>query len=102
MAENRSETGARNPNGTFRKGSSGNPKGRPKKPAAVKKYAKEAVKELYSIASCEKTPVKLRADIWRWFFEVEYGKPTQQIDSDSSAPAVISVAIDDGVKEFAG
>lgn len=102
MTENREKTGARNADGTFKAGSSGNPKGRPKKPAIVKKYAKEAVKELYEIATGEKTPVKLKADIWKWFFEIEYGKAVQQTPSDGGAPSVISVVMSDYARELSG
>lgn len=70
----------RDKNGRFVKGQSGNPRGRPGIPAEIKKYASEAPDRLRAICDDPKTPIKVRADIERWFAEMYYGKSPQQID----------------------
>ena len=74
--ENRTETGR------FKKGVSGNPGGRPKKPVELELYAKEAPQKLRAIADDPATPVKIKADIEKFFFEAVYGKAPQAIDLD--------------------
>lgn len=74
--ENRTETGK------FKKGHSGNPGGRPKKPVELELYAKEAPQKLRAIADDPATPVKIKADIEKFFFEAVYGKAPQAIDLD--------------------
>lgn len=74
--ENRTETGR------FKKGHSGNPGGRPKKPIALEQYAKDAPAKLRAIADDPDTPAKLRADIEKFFFEAVYGKAAQAVDLD--------------------
>lgn len=74
--ENRTETGK------FKKGFSGNPGGRPKKPVELEQYAKEAPQKLRAIADDPATPVKIKADIEKFFFEAVYGKAPQAIDLD--------------------
>lgn len=64
----------------FQKGQSGNPKGRPKKPVEIEALAKRAPKELEAIADDPATPVKVRSDIWKFFYEAQYGKATQAVD----------------------
>lgn len=76
MPANRTKTGQ------FAKGHSGNPRGRPKLPATVKKYAKEAPERLRAIADDDNTPVKVKADIEKWFAEMYYGKSAQQVSFD--------------------
>ena len=85
--ENRTQTGR------FKKGVSGNPGGRPKRPLELDKYAKEAPERLRAIADDPNTPVKVKADIEKFFFEAVYGKAPQAIDLDgkmSVAPVVFS------------
>ena len=72
--------GNRDKAGRFVKGQSGNPNGRPKKPVELEKYAKEAPQRLREIADDPATPVKVRADIERFFFEAIYGKASQAVD----------------------
>ena len=72
--ENRTETGK------FKKGVSGNPGGRPKKPVEIEEYARRAPAELKAIAENPDTPVKVRSDIWKFFYEAQYGKAPQAID----------------------
>lgn len=76
MPANRTKTGQ------FAKGQSGNPKGRPPLPAKVKEYAQEAPERLRAIADDPETPVKVRADIEKWFAEMYYGKSAQQVTLD--------------------
>ena len=68
--------------GRFVKGQSGNPNGRPKKPPELEKYAKDAPAKLRAIADDPATPVKIKADIEKFFFEAVYGKAPQAIDLD--------------------
>lgn len=72
----------RDKTGKFVKGVSGNPGGRPKKPIEIEKYAKEAPAKLRAIADDPDTPVKIRADIEKFFYEAVYGKAPQAIDLD--------------------
>lgn len=62
------------------KGQSGNPNGRPKKPPELVKYAEGAPAKLRAIADDPSTPVKIRADIEKFFYESVYGKAPQAID----------------------
>lgn len=68
--------------GRFQKGVSGNPGGRPKKPVELEEYAKNAPAKLRAIADDPDTPVKIKADIEKFFYEAVYGKAPQAIDLD--------------------
>lgn len=81
--EKRTETGGRDAKGRFVKGNSANPGGRPKKPPELEKYAKAAPEKLRAIADDPATPVKIKADIEKFFFEAVYGKAPQAIDMDA-------------------
>lgn len=72
--ENRTESGK------FKKGFSGNPGGRPKKPVELERYAKDAPAKLRAIADDPATPVKIKADIEKFFYEAVYGKAPQALD----------------------
>ena len=80
MEENGKVPGNRDKAGRFVKVQSGNPSGRPKKPIELEKYAKEAPQRLREIADDPATPVKVRADIEKFFFEAIYGKASQAVD----------------------
>lgn len=83
MAKEKKEAPANRDNaGRFVKGQSGNPNGRPKKPPELEKYAKDAPQKLRAIADDPDTPVKIRADIEKFFYEAVYGKAPQAIDLD--------------------
>jgi len=73
----------RNASGRYLKGCSGNPGGKPKRDIRIKDFGKQSIDELYKIASDEESPEKLRADIWKWFAEMYYGKPSQAVDLDA-------------------
>lgn len=87
----------RDSSGRFVKGQSGNPAGRPKKPAEMTKYAQEAPTRLRQIADDPDTPVKVRADIEKFFFEAIYGKAPQSVDLEGKLENTGTTKI-----EFAG
>jgi len=68
----------RKANGQFAKGTSGNPAGRQKVPEELKEYGRQAPARLRAIADDPDTPMKVKADIERWFAEMVYGKAVQQ------------------------
>jgi len=76
--------GNRDSNGRFVKGNNANPGGRPKLPDDLKRFGKEAPARLRAIADSPKTPVKVKADIEKWFAEMTYGKAVQQQIIDAS------------------
>lgn len=82
MAKKEEAPANRDKAGRFVKGVSGNPNGRPKKPPELEKYAKDAPAKLRAIADDPDTPVKIRADIEKFFYEAVYGKAPQAIDLD--------------------
>jgi hypothetical protein len=74
----------RGSNGRFLPGNNANPRGRAPLPPDFKDYAKEAPARLRAICDDPATPVKVRADIERWFAEMWYGKSPQALDIDGS------------------
>lgn len=80
MAKDDKQPGNRDKAGRFVKGQSGNPNGRPKKPVELELYAKNAPQRLREIADDPATPIKIRADIEKFFFEAVYGKAAQAVD----------------------
>lgn len=78
----RAKNGAaqRGPDGRFLPGNNANPRGRPSLPPEFKDFAKEAPGRLREIADDPATPVKVKADIERWFAEMWYGKSPQALD----------------------
>ena len=81
MPQNRTETGK------FRKGSSGNPGGRPKRSAeemdaleAVKALAPEAVQILQRLLRGKDTPAALKIKIAEGILDRTFGKPKQCAD----------------------
>jgi hypothetical protein len=72
----------RNEKGQFVKGESGNPRGRTPLPPEFRQYAREAPDRLRAICDDPETPVKVRAEIERWFAEMWYGKAPQAVDLD--------------------
>ena len=80
--QKRADNGNRDAKGRFGKGNCANPGGRPKKPVELELYAKEAPARLKAIADDPNTPVKVKADIERFFIEQIYGKAAQAVDVD--------------------
>lgn len=69
--------------GRFVKGQSGNPRGRAPLPPDFKNYAAESPARLRAICDDPATPVKVKADIEKWFAEMWYGKSPQALDIDA-------------------
>lgn len=81
--QKRDDIGAnRDAKGRFGKGNNANPGGRPKKPVELEKYASQAPARLKAIADDPATPVKIKADIERFFIEQIYGKAAQAVDME--------------------
>ena len=80
MATKKKSPQNRDKTGRFVKGQSGNPGGRPKKPIDLEKYAIEAPAKLRAIADDPNTPVRIRADIEKFFYEAVFGKAPQALD----------------------
>lgn len=74
----------RDKSGRFVKGQSGNPRGRAALPPEFKDYAKESPARLRAICDDPKTPIKVKADIEKWFAEMWYGKSPQAMTVDGS------------------
>lgn len=71
------EPAGRDKAGRFVKGQSGNPRGRAPLPPNFKDYAAQAPERLRAICDDPATPVKVKADIEKWFAEMWYGKSPQ-------------------------
>lgn len=83
----------RDKTGRFQKGVSGNPRGRAPLPPEFKDYAKEAPARLRAICEDPKTPVRVKADIEKWFTEMYYGKSPQAIDLDGALNTGTAVVV---------
>ena len=82
--DKKAEPAGRDKAGRFVKGQSGNPRGRAPLPPDFKNYAAEAPARLREICDDPATPVKVRADIEKWFAEMWYGKSPQALDLEGS------------------
>lgn len=102
MTESRTDTGAggRNSKGQFARGVSGNPKGRPPKPPELKRMARESLPRLWEIAQADKTPARVRAQIYMWIYEQQYGKAVQAVTGEDGAP-IVRVVMDEVTKDYA-
>lgn len=70
--------------GRFVKGQSGNPRGRTPLPPDFKEYAAQSPARLRAICDNPATPIKVKADIEKWFAEMFYGKSPQALDIEGS------------------
>lgn len=84
----------RDSRGRFKKGECGNPGGRPKIPDELKEYAVDSFKRLKEIANDPDTPVRVKADIEKWFVEMTYGKSRQQVDIDADVQNTGKVTVE--------
>lgn len=82
--QKRQDNGNRDSKGRFGKGNNANPGGRPKVPEELKEYGKQAPARLRAIADDPDTPLRVKADIERWFAEMAFGKAVQQQIVDAS------------------
>lgn len=95
MGKNATETPAgRDKTGRFVKGQSGNPRGRAPLPPEFKDYAREAPARLREICDDPATPVKVKADIEKWFAEMWYGKSPQALDIDGKVESTGATVIE--------
>lgn len=98
--QNRPNNGDRDASGRFVKGNNANPGGRPKKPPELEQYAKDAPAKLRAIADDPDTPLKLKADIEKFFYEAVYGKAPQALDIDAKvAQKPVVFAGDDAIAD---
>jgi len=72
----------RDSKGRFKKGTSGNPRGRAPLPKDFREYAEKAPAELWAMANEPGCPAKVRADILKWMAEMWFGKAPQALDLD--------------------
>lgn len=83
----------RDSKGRWKKGTSGNPRGRSPLPPDFAEYAKQSPARLRAICDAEDTPVKVKADIERWFAEMWYGKAPQALDVDGKLGTESAVTV---------
>ena len=100
----RNIAGNRDSKGRFVKGQSGNPKGRAALPPEFGSYAKEAPARLRQIADDPSTPVKVKADIERWFAEMYFGKAPQALDVDGKVEqqSGVTITFEGKLEEWSG
>ncbi len=67
---------------------------------ALHKFGAESIEKLAGIADSDETPQKLRADIWRWFAEMEFGKPTSKQQTDNSVQDTHEIAFEGELEEW--
>ena len=90
----------RDSRGRFVKGSSGNPAGRPPLTPEIRRYGRESAGRLREIADGPDTPVKLKAEIERFFFEALYGKASAADREEKGAAGVLTVKFEGALEEW--
>ena len=85
----------------FEKGKSGNPSGRPKKPPELRALADKSLAEIKKIINTTQNE-KIKADLCKWLYEMQYGKATQrqEVDGSISTDALI-VTLDGDLADWA-
>ena len=78
------EPAKRDKAGRFVKGQSGNPAGRPALPDELKQYARESATRLRQIAEDPDCPIKVKADIEKWFAEMYFGRAGQRVEVEGN------------------
>ena len=85
----------------FEKGKSGNPSGRPKKPPELRELADKSLAEIQKIVETTENE-KIKADLCKWLYEMQYGKATQrqEVDGSISTDALV-VTLDGDLADWA-
>lgn len=95
--------GNRDKTGKFAKGTSGNPKGRPKVPDEVRRLFREATPDaarfLIETMRDENVRFETRVDCANKIIERVYGKPNQPIDADIDA--AVTFVLEGELSEYA-
>lgn len=86
--------------GQFAKGQSGNPGGKVGIPEDVKRYGRQAPGRMRKLADDPGTPVKVKADIEKWFAEMAFGKPRQAVDVDGNLEGNQTVRFEGALEEW--
>ena len=58
---------------------------------ALSKYGAKSLEKLMELADEEETPAKLKAEIYKWFAEMEFGKPVNKVQDDNPEGQEVSL-----------
>ena len=64
----------------------------------LEKFGADSVEKLMELADSTDTPQKLRADIYKWFAEMEFGKPTSK--QNDNLPSDDQVVLEGELEEW--
>ncbi|MBE6542824.1 MAG: hypothetical protein E7675_00335 [Ruminococcaceae bacterium] len=67
---------------------------------ALHKFGADSIEKLAMIADDDLTPQKLRADIWKWFAEMEFGKPTSKQTACGDNTEDLEIVLDGDLEEW--
>lgn len=95
MTANSDATAKRQRGRPFEKGKSGNPSGRPKKPPELRGLADKSLAEIQKIVETTDNE-RIKADLCKWLYEMQYGKATQRQEVDGSISTDALVVTLDG------